>query len=208
MNERDNDQRYSTPYSQQALDRNSRLISGRGFGLLARRPDPPRGLSLDDAVLSWEEPKERSNISHYIVYSNGERTVSGKVPVGQATLQLPSFIGQLFVSSFNDKSGLESIRVPVLSISSSIISDVVSTVKEQTLTANTAITHSTPASDGDLLFVLLTQNGTGGWTITWSAVFDTNTTTDIDSVANALTVVCFVGKSNLWKQFNPAFLRN
>lgn len=82
-------------------------------------------------------------------------------------------------------------------------------IVSQTLTANAVITADAPENDGDILFVFLTQNATGGWTITWdAAVFDTSTLTQTDTRASKTTKFEFVGVGGLWVQTNNSFWNN
>lgn len=86
---------------------------------------------------------------------------------------------------------------------------VVSTVQQVTLTSNTSVVPNLlPASDGDLLFVFITEDGTGGWSITWGAGIASGAVTDVDERANNLTVYAFVGISGSWNEFIPPFMRN
>ena len=72
---------------------------------------------------------------------------------------------------------------------------------EQTLTANTAIASPvpTPAAKSTLA-VFLKQDGTGGWTITWDATFQTDTPTGLDGGANTQASFWFVATAaNKWR---------
>lgn len=85
---------------------------------------------------------------------------------------------------------------------------VTSTVYSVTLAADTTINAPiAPAADGDLLFVFITQDGTGGWDITWSTNFAAGAVTDVDGRAGYLTVYAFVGISGSWNEFIPPFMR-
>ncbi len=85
---------------------------------------------------------------------------------------------------------------------------VTSTVQQVTLTADTTITPSLlPAADGDLLFIFITQDGTGGWVITWGTGISSGAITDVDGRAGKLTVYAFVGISGAWNEFIPPFMR-
>lgn len=73
------------------------------------KPDPPRGVSCKDGVVSWEEPKELSNVTHYNVYLNSEDNMVMRVPQGQTTAS--GLVGhRAMVSSYNANSGLESAK--------------------------------------------------------------------------------------------------
>ena len=103
----------SLVYPAQALTRLTKLVSGRGFGLLNVRPQEPSGLFYENGTLRWEEPHERANVTHYIIRSGGESNVFAKVPVGQTTVYGMSDT-QVFISSFNERSGLEGRRVSII----------------------------------------------------------------------------------------------
>lgn len=84
----------------------------RNLVLFRRRPQPPRDVQITDAQLSWEEPQETRNVTQYRVYAPDDRTLYTALPVGsrQLTGLLPTG-SHIFVSSFNEHSGLESRRV-------------------------------------------------------------------------------------------------
>lgn len=78
-----------------------------------------------------------------------------------------------------------------------------------TLSANTTITTLPPSADGDILTVFVTENATGGYTITWdAAAFQAGTLTAIDTRPNKTTVFTFVGLSGKWSQLTAAFTQS
>jgi len=69
-----------------------------------------------------------------------------------------------------------------------------------TLTASsTMITAAAPAGDGEMLFVMLTQDATGGRHITWDTMFDLATPTGVDDRPFLRTVFNFVGVTGKWR---------
>lgn len=84
----------------------------RNLVLIQRRPQPPRGVAVQGGQLAWEEPRERRNITQYRIYAPDDQELFTSVPVGSRRLNgmLPSAT-RIYVSSFNENSGLESRRV-------------------------------------------------------------------------------------------------
>lgn len=72
-------------------------------------------------------------------------------------------------------------------------------VSIQILTANTTITTALTATAGSLLILLLTQDSSGGRTITFDVMF-THYSSQIDTSANTLTSFLFVGNGTKWIQ--------
>lgn len=74
-----------------------------------------------------------------------------------------------------------------------------------TLIANTVISSpvSPPPVDSILTYTI-NQDSTGGWTITWSADYESNTPVDITPTANTRSVFRFSGDGSMW-QFIPPF---
>jgi len=68
-----------------------------------------------------------------------------------------------------------------------------------TLTANTIITTSLAAIEAALLIVILTQNATGGWTITFDTMFS-NCSNQIATDPNTVSTFLFVGNGIQWVQ--------
>jgi hypothetical protein len=60
------------------------------------------------------------------------------------------------------------------------------------LTANQTIGAPTNGKAGEMLFFTFTQNGTGGWTVTWNAVFPRVTWSDAGNAANTRSSIAFV----------------
>ena len=78
-------------------------------------------------------------------------------------------------------------------------------VDETTLTADTSIVGpGAPAADGDLLQVVIIQDATGGWEITWGADFATGIPTTVALKADAVTVFGFFGWGGVWWPAAPA----
>jgi hypothetical protein len=75
-----------------------------------------------------------------------------------------------------------------------------SIAEEFILTANTEITSANSPTAGIILVIKVSQDGTGGWQITWSATqFHSSTPVDIDVRANTIGLFSFVMLSdNLW----------
>jgi hypothetical protein len=73
------------------------------------------------------------------------------------------------------------------------------------LIANTVISSpvSPPPVDSILTYTI-NQDSTGGWTITWSADYESNTPVDITPTANTRSVFRFSGDGSMW-QFIPPF---
>ena len=69
----------------------------------------------------------------------------------------------------------------------------------QTLTADAVITTSLVASAAALLIVILTQNATGGWTITFDTMFS-NYSSQIATDPNTVSTFLFVGNGTKWVQ--------
>lgn len=111
------------PFPDQVLDRLNRTVSGRRQALLNRRPDPPKVTSLVEGVLTWEPPKELSNVTHFNVYAPDDTTLVARVPSPQAGLSGLSE-AKAFVSAFNTESGLESARIGVSGTAESIVNTV------------------------------------------------------------------------------------
>lgn len=67
------------------------------------------------------------------------------------------------------------------------------TVYAVTLTADTTISLTAPVAAGDILFVDIAQNGTGGWNITWGATARGGPTELGNTSANTRYLVGFTG---------------
>lgn len=98
-----------TPYSDVQLDKYIRVTGTQNKANLTTRPAAPQTLKLAAGILTWVEPSDLSNITHYIV-RKGYSVSFAKVPVGQTRVD---GVDSTFVSvaSFNEDSGLESIEV-------------------------------------------------------------------------------------------------
>lgn len=79
---------------------------------------------------------------------------------------------------------------------------------EVTLASDSSITGpGAPASDGDFLIEAITQDGTGGWEITWGGDFMPLSPTTVALSPNAVTIFPFVGIGGVWWPFsNGIFL--
>lgn len=64
-----------------------------------------------------------------------------------------------------------------------------------TLTANTNITSPTSPAPGDVLAVFITQNSTGGWTVTWDTIFR-YPPTGLGTVASTISSMLFVARTD------------
>lgn len=143
--------------SEQLVDRLLKLISGRGYGLLNQRPDSPTGLLLTGGVLTWEQPKERANITHYNIYDGQDTTLSQRVPVDQVRLE--GMAGTIaFIASYNHASGLEGIKVSILD--STAAAEVIDSPVESLQNSDYTLTN-TYADTGPSI----TLNNVGIWCI-------------------------------------------
>jgi hypothetical protein len=86
--------------------------SRKRLQLFSLRPQPPRGVKISDGQLRWEEPREKRNVTQYRVYAPDDGVLFSAVPVGSRGLNglLPNAT-KVYVSSFNEESGLESPRI-------------------------------------------------------------------------------------------------
>ena len=84
-------------------------------------------------------------------------------------------------------------------VAASTASSGVANTITQTLTANAVITTSLVASVAALLIVILTQNATGGWTITFDTMFS-NYSNQIATDPNTVSTFLFVGNGTKWVQ--------
>jgi hypothetical protein len=84
-------------------------------------------------------------------------------------------------------------------VAASTASSGVANTITQTLTANAVITTSLVASVAALLIVILTQNATGGWTITFDTMFS-NCSNQIATDPNTVSTFLFVGNGTKWVQ--------
>jgi hypothetical protein len=84
-------------------------------------------------------------------------------------------------------------------VAASTASSGVANTITQTLTANAVITTSLVASVAALLIVILTQNATGGWTITFDTMFS-NCSNQIATDPNTVSTFLFVGDGTKWVQ--------
>jgi hypothetical protein len=73
-------------------------------------PEPPRGPRLKAGVLTWEEPREKSNVTHYNIYAPDDSTLERRVPAPQTKATEVS-ASQALVSSYNETTKLESQKV-------------------------------------------------------------------------------------------------
>ena len=73
-----------------------------------------------------------------------------------------------------------------------------------TLTADQAIASPIPVAENSILYVMLLEDATGGWDITWSADFSSDTPVDIDNGANVKSIFQFVGGADgIWHYIAP-----
>lgn len=87
--------------------------------------------------------------------------------------------------------------------------DTAGMVASFTLTANAMLSAAAPSSDGQALTVRITENATGGWTITWDpASFDADTLVDLDKRPSKLTVYEFKALGGKWTQVAYPLMRN
>jgi hypothetical protein len=71
-----------------------------------------------------------------------------------------------------------------------------------TATAATSITATAGTTDGDMLTVRIKQDATGGWAITWDAIFNTFGL-ELATAANTTTIVNFI-----WIQGDAKWVRS
>lgn len=157
-----------TPFQRQAVDKYVRVTGTQDKSSLNFRPDQPLGIQLKLGVVTWEEPKNQSNISHYIVRTTAN-VVFRKVAVGTVSVDGVDDT-QVFVSSFNDQSGLESIQSsavgtgvpdpPTPGVSGDPWSDYIPTTTQ--LTGVTS--HSRAIQGGKSVFVSIEITGTSNGT--------------------------------------------
>jgi hypothetical protein len=76
-----------------------------------------------------------------------------------------------------------------------------------TLTANTTLNGPGAPADGAILVYIVTQNATGGWTITWGTDFHASVGTNLDTTANAVTTFTFFGLGGKWYTLAPPSVR-
>lgn len=166
--------------------------SGKQKLRLARvRPEEPRGAKFLDGVVSWEEPKETSNVTHYNIYLDLETNLVQRVPQGQVTVA--GLSGErVFISSYNELSGLESIKI--------LLDQQIGSPDKDVPPKPTALVSNRPGylvltypSFIDLVNVATISSAT--WTIYYfdesapvksqldGAITDTSTATILDSVA-------------------------
>lgn len=179
-------------FLQEKVTRNDRLRLNGPLVLLKRKPDPPLNLQLVNGTVSWEEPQEKRNITHYNVFSNGEKTLFARVPVGQVRVAgFPD--SQVFVSSFNaNVDSLESVRRG----QSGTGGASGAATQHITLTlATTAIVPSIVARVGALLWIRITQDATGGRQITWDSSVKW-ATIDISTLPNLVTAFLLIGDTD------------
>jgi hypothetical protein len=74
-------------------------------------PQAPRGIRYSSGTVTWEEPADTSNVSHYNVYANSDSgPIERRVPKGQ-TRATGVYGDRVAVSSFNEATNLESRAV-------------------------------------------------------------------------------------------------
>jgi len=102
------------------------------------------------------------------------------------------------VSGDTRKEGDDHLRYVKVALKSLLtnIAQIGLVVEEHTLVASTVeITTAIPATAGKLMTKVIIQDGTGGWAITWNAVF-VGAPVALDTNPNAINIFHFVGRSN------------
>lgn len=84
-------------------------------GSLEITPDPPRGPQFAGGVLWWEPPKSMDGVTHFRVYADNELNLVREVPAGQRFINDNLTATQVFITSYNAFSQLEStpVRMPI-----------------------------------------------------------------------------------------------
>lgn len=77
--------------------------------LLRRKPSRPRGPVFVDGVVRWDPPKETRNVTHFNIYADDDKNLSARLSLGQTEHVL--IADRVYISSYNERSGLESARV-------------------------------------------------------------------------------------------------
>jgi hypothetical protein len=80
--------------------------------LAQTRPAAPVGVQLVSGALRWEEPSETAGVTHYLVRVGSDTsTPRYKALVGQTAMAIAPSDTEVWVSSWNEASGVESPRV-------------------------------------------------------------------------------------------------
>jgi len=178
-------------YPDQVLDRLNRTRLSRDSVMLGLRPLPPKPASLMGGVLTWEEPKQTDNITHYKVYLRAG-TLFAKVPVGQT--QLVGFTeDKAFLTSFDDRSLSESYELAISGTATSGGGGGTSGTIDFALTSGTTTTIvlPTPTPSGTLYVFVKADGPTAA--LAWGASAKW-APTELDSTANTWTVFTFIGR--------------
>lgn len=85
----------------------------RRLYLFSRRPQPPRGPKFNsNGYVTWDEPQEKRNVTHFNIYAGSETSLYRRYPVGTTVMNdLTPTDTLIWVSAFNEESGLESVKV-------------------------------------------------------------------------------------------------
>ena len=105
----------------------------------------------------------------------------------------------LFNSLDRIHGNLQSLTQAVDAINTGTTSTGTTSIITQTLTADAVITTSLVASAAALLIVILTQDATGGRTITFDTMFS-NCSNQIATDPNTVSTFLFVGNGIQWVQ--------
>lgn len=135
------------------------LLFRRVTRISRMRPAPPRSVSYDQdtGVLSWDEPKDTRNVTHYrIRLSTDILPEYITLPVGTTRYPL-QFNGTIWISSFNSPANKESNRILCDTTMSTVIlppGDVTPISAEVTLNgrkASVLVTYDPPDPIGTLI---------------------------------------------------------
>jgi hypothetical protein len=78
------------------------------------RPQAPRGVKYGSGTVTWEQPADTSNVTHYNIYADTDKgPVERRVPKGQ-TRATAVYGDVVAVSSFNEATGMESRSVAAI----------------------------------------------------------------------------------------------
>lgn len=95
------------------FDRTRQVADGSLIALksIKRQPDPPRGIRFLRGTIFWDDPEHHDNVTHYNIYAGDENNHYARVP-SKTTCYTGIRAQRVFISSFNEASGLESRKIP------------------------------------------------------------------------------------------------
>lgn len=185
------------------LGPSERRLIGRLLGQSDRRPEAPRGFTVNNRNwFSWDPPQDQ-NFSHYRIRIGHDDGLSD-IEVSRGTHGTQLFYGSVFyLSTYNSSNDLESYSVRLLYDAENAVfgggTGAASWTENLTVTGSsfTATAAHSPTGGDQLTLIIEMNSSDATITITPDAVFQ-YWPDNLDTTQTTFSVLTFTGDGSLW----------